>query len=204
MGSIVGRDEQASIRDCHLLRDFQHFGHAVPVTASSGGPQRPLNGCPRKFRSALAIGKVDIGFAANEMHLFRANLDGQCLFPGLLAGIVCKKVHNQPAGLDAAAFGERVARDHLLQFGGGAQHHAGAEAVGLFNGVLYSPGKFGQVFFAATKDDVAALDISLRVFEFERDAERLEGVHLDHIAAADVHAAEHANDYRHRRKEYRP
>ena len=103
------------------------------------------------------------------MHLFRADhLYGQRLFPGLLAGISGEKVDQQLAGFDAAAFGERVPRDYLLQFRQGAQHHAGPEAGGLFNGVLDALGKFHQVFFAAAENDVAALDIGLRVFEFER------------------------------------
>src|SRR5580765_7320923 len=53
------------------------FGHAVPVAADTGGPKRALNGRPWEFGSPLAVGEVDIGFASDEMHFFRANLDGQ-------------------------------------------------------------------------------------------------------------------------------
>ena len=60
-----------------------------------------------------------------------------------------------------------------------------------------------MVFFSAAEDDVAALDIGLRVFQFQPDAERLERVHLDQVVAADVHAAEHADDDWHS-GEYRP
>ena len=49
-------------------------------------------------------------------------------------------------------------------------------------------------FSSAAEDDVTALDVGLRVFQFQRDAERLERVHFDHVAAANVHAAEHADD----------
>ena len=69
-----------------------------------------------------------------------------------------------------------------------------AETEVLFDCVLYPLGKLGQVFFSAAEDDVAALDVCLRVFQFQRDTERLERVHFDHVAAANVHAAEHADD----------
>jgi hypothetical protein len=66
--------------------------------------------------------------------------------------------------------------------------------VGLFNGVLDAFGKLRQVFFAAAKDDVAALDIGLRVLQFQRHAQSFERVHLDQVVAADVDAAKHADN----------
>ena len=99
-----------------------------------------------------------------------------------------------------ATFRERIPRHYFLQFRQGAQHHAGPESDGLFNCVLNPLGKFRQVFFAAAKNHVAALDVCLRVFQFQPDAERFERVHLDQIAAADVHTAQHADNDWHRLK----
>src|ERR1039458_5098713 len=47
------------------------------------------------------------------------------------------------------------------------------------------------------EDDVAALEVGLRMAEFERFVQGAEGVHLDHVVAADVHAAEHGDHNRH-------
>jgi hypothetical protein len=193
-GIVAGTKNRALGLCFHLLRHFQHFGHAVPVAACAGGPERALNGRPGKFGSALAVGKVDISFASDEMHFFWPNLNGQRLFPSFFAGIACKKVDQQLAGLDSAALGEWVPHDNLPQFRQGAQHHARPESKGFFDCILEALGKLDQVFFTAAEDDVAALDVGLRVFQFQRHAKRLERVHLDQIAAADVDAAKHTDD----------
>jgi hypothetical protein len=193
-GMWQGRKSRALGLCFHLLRHFQHFGHAVPITSGGGSTKRALNGWPWKLRSALAVGEVDISFASDEMHFFWPNLNGQRLFPSFFAGIGCKKVDQQLAGLDSAALGEWVPHDNLPQFRQGAQHHARPESKGFFDCILEALGKLDQVFFVAAEDDVTALDVCLRIFQFQPDAERLERVHLDQIAAADVDAAKHTDD----------
>ena len=115
-GMWQGRKSRALGLCVHLLRHFQHFGHAVPISSGGGSTKRALNGRPGKFRSALAVGKIDISFAADEMHFFWPDLNGQRLFPSFFAGIGCKKVHQQLAGLDSAALGEWVPFDYLTEF----------------------------------------------------------------------------------------
>jgi hypothetical protein len=56
-----------------------------------------------------------------------------------------------------------------------------------------------MVFSLGPKDDIAALYVGSRIFEFERFAECAKRLHLKSIVAADIHAAKHADEYRHGR-----
>src|SRR6476660_3183458 len=128
------------------------------------------------------------------MHLFRADCDSQRFFPGLLAWIVCKKVHQQLAGLNASSFGKRILFDYLAKIFSRTKHYSWPKLEILFDCILYAFSQFSQVRFLAVEYNVTALDVGLRVFQFQRDTERPERVHLDQVAAADVHAAEHTDD----------
>jgi len=170
------------------------FGNAVPVAACSECAKSALDFCPRQLGTPLSIWKVDVSFAANQVHLVRAGLNGLGLLARLLARIVSQKVDQQFAGLNAFASGKRVFGDHALQVGKRPENHAGPKAEFLFQSLLNALCKLRHIFFIRAKDHVSALDKSLRGLEFEREAKLLELVHFDFVASAHVNPAEHADD----------
>ncbi len=86
------------------------------------------------------------------------------------------------------------------QFGRGAKNDVGAAGEFLLNGGLDAFGNQVEFAFAGFEDDISALQVGLRVFEFERNVQCTQGVHLDLVVAADVNSAQHGNEDWHRQK----
>ncbi|MGB7846229.1 MAG: hypothetical protein WBL63_11480, partial [Candidatus Acidiferrum sp.] len=59
-----------------------------------------------------------------------------------------------------------------------------------------------EVLLFGEKDNVAALNVGLRRFKFERLIEGAQSVHFDFVVAADVDSTEHGNDRGHGERQY--
>ena len=92
--------------------------------------------------------------------------------------------------------------DDVPHFGSGAKGNAGTKTEIAFDGVLKASGEKRKVICTGEKDDVTALDVRLRGFEFEGFVEGTQGVHLDFVVAADIDAAEHGDDGGHGERNY--
>ncbi len=60
------------------------------------------------------------------------------LASGFRTGIGREESDEQFIRLDAAALGERISRDHVSQFGGGAENHIGATSERSLDSLLYA------------------------------------------------------------------
>lgn len=128
------------------------------------------------------------------MHDFRAGIYGAKFGERFRLRIARQETDEQFAGINIAAFGERISRNNFAHFGGGAVNDARAEAEFKFNGFFDACGKSGKVAVAGTKDDVAAIDVSLAPSEFQRFVDRAQLVHFDLIAADHVDATEQGDN----------
>ena len=114
-----------------------------------------------------------------------------------VAGIAGQKGDEKFAGLDVGASCEGISGDDTVKFGRSAKNDVGAAGEFLFDAGLDALGYYIEFAFAGFEDDVSALQVGLRIFEFERSVKGAESVHLDFAVAADVDGTEHGDKDRH-------
>lgn len=137
----------SALDDRELLRRIEFFGHgeelgdAVPVTAGEGSFQRAVERRPRQLRASHAVGEIHVELAAAEMQFFRFDLHGANFCERFFVRIACKKADEQFAWFDVAALGERISRDDVAKFGGGAVNDAGAKSEFAFKAFSMRAGR---------------------------------------------------------------
>src|ERR1700722_17839123 len=178
----------------HIFGDFQHFGDAVPVAGGALDFWGFGDEWPVQFGAAGAVGEVDVGFAAFDEEFFGVAFDGSSLFAGGFAGVGGEKCDQQLARVDVFALGEPVPCDDVAEILGASKNDVSLKSKFLVDGGFEIFAEFVEVTLVGCEDDVAALDVGLRIAEFEGCEEFLQIVHFDAVVAANVDAAEHADD----------
>ena len=82
----------------------------------------------------------------------------------------------------------------IAEFGDGANDDVGTEAEFAFDGRFEEFRDLSEVLAAGAKQNNAALQLSLRILEFQRAAKITENIHFDFIVATDVDAAKHGDE----------
>src|SRR5262245_35126616 len=111
-----------------------------------------------------------------------------------------QKVNVQFRWLDSRAFGEWISFHNASHIVDRPKHHTWSHTKALFNPFLNLRSDTRQIIRAASKQDVAALHVSLHVAELQRLVQSLEIRHLDDGVTADIHRAKERNYDRHGRQ----
>ena len=128
------------------------------------------------------------------MNLLVVSLRLQKVLASFRARRLLEENDREFSGIKSKPLGEWVSRNNLLQIGRATKDDLRAKAKLLLDCALDAFGQSNQISLVAPEDDVAALYVRLWVFQAERCAKGSQGVHLDLIVAADVDAAEHADN----------
>ena len=131
------------------------------------------------------------------MEFFGEGLEGVELGLRFGAGGVGQERDEKFAGFDVLALGEGIDGEGGAEIVGGAEDDFRFDLEGLLDGGLNFPGELRCRLLFRAEDDVATLDVGLRVFELERGVEGAECVHFNAVVGADIDAAEHGDEYGH-------
>ena len=131
---------------------------------------------------------------ALDVEFLGSNVHGKELFARLCAGLGSEESHDEPARIETGALGEGIACNGGAKFRYGSQQNLGTKAALPLNRGLDEFRKLRRVSFRGAEDYVAALQVRLRMLEFQREVEVAEGFHFDFVVAADVDAAKHGNE----------
>src|SRR5437016_113330 len=191
-----------SSRSCVFLSSSQtKSAPAMPshnIACSTGVLQGPIQQW-RKFRASYAVGKIDVEFAAGDPQFLGIGFDPEKRFPSVRGWICGEEGDEKFARIEVTARRKRVPVYYISQVRRSAKNHAGAKTEAAFDLVLDLPCESRRVAFFGPENDVAALDIRLRILQSEGLIECAERVHLDQVVASNVDATEHRDDYWHSR-----
>ena len=154
---------------------------------------------PGKSRFADAVGEVNVEFAIGDVEFLGREFLFAEIFAGFIARIGSEKRDEKFIGLDVGTFGKGIFRDDTTKFCRGAKNHFGAAGEFLFDGLLDAFCDESEIAFICFENDIPALHVGLRVFEFERGIKRPQRLHFDLAAAADVDGAKHGDEHWHER-----
>ena len=190
----MGRDGLRNLKGFGGVGHFEEFGDGVPVAGGAGGLECLVKIGPIELGFAGTDREVNVEFPANQMEFFRIGLDLRKGDGGFARRLVCEKGDEKFAGFDAGTFGKWIPGNYAAEIGGSAEDYGRVKAEFALDGGFEFLGKLREIRFVRLEDDVAALDVSLGIAKLERDAKGAEGVHFDFVVAADVDAAEQADD----------
>ena len=120
---------------------------------------------------------------------------------GVFAGSSGEKGNQEFARLDAGTSGEWIVGDDRAKLADGAKDDKGTAGEIFFYSLLETFGHECEVTLGSLEDDVAALDVSLWLLEFQRYAEVPQRIHFDFGVAANVDTAQERNQNGHGKRQ---
>src|SRR5262245_12828366 len=131
------------------------------------------------------------------MKLFRLNGKPTKVLLGIFAGLSSQKKGMELTWLNVGSLCERIIGNDGAELSHGSQHDFRTASEFSCDGLLDASCHEVQITFRCLENNVAALHVSLRLLELERQKQRAQGVHFDYGVAADVDTAQEANYDRH-------
>ena len=100
---------------------FYEFSNRVPVASGCGSVQDFGDLRPGESRAGLAIGKVNVEMAADDVKFFGSDIHREERFAHRWGGLVFEKCNGELGGLNSLSLGKRIARDNFTHFRDSAQ-----------------------------------------------------------------------------------